>query len=229
MLNPNDYKCTTRGNIFICAANTHQALAIYQVLQDRLRIVASTMAAYRNDVPKSLSTLTSDGRVGPTTALAAQVVLAALGQLVPLPADLQPILSAQARGDEIITLVAQQADVILSYIDTTLTQYPNIMRPQQQMQTVPPAKKPKFPVAGWIAFGSGLLTVGGLVLVARSSQKASSGKEDRSAFLPEPTIEEQEADRREMERMEREATEEEAAEREGGKADEDAEQEDQEP
>jgi hypothetical protein len=189
MLNPTDFKCETRNGVFVCAANTYDSLALYRTLQDRLRAVSGTMAQYRNDVPKSLSTLEVDGRIGPTTALAAQVVLAAMHQLVPLPADLLPILSDTASGDEIITLVSQHADAVLTYIDQTLIAYPTILRPQVQVPP-PAAKKPAISKAGWAAIGGGVLMIGGLLLVAGKTQKATDGRDDRSRFLPDPTDEE---------------------------------------
>lgn len=190
MLNPTDLKCETRNGVFVCVANTHESLALYRTLQDRLRYVAGTMAMYRNDVPKSLSTLDVDGRIGPTTALAAQVVLAAMHQLVPLPDDLVPILSDTASGDEIIQRVSQNADAVLTYIDQTLIAYPTILRPQVQAPTPPPAKKPPISKLGWAAVGGTVLTIGGLLLIAHRAQKATDGRDDRSRFLPDPTDEE---------------------------------------
>ncbi len=189
MLLDNDYKCELRNSVYFCAANTNQSLGLYQTLQERLRVVATTMASYRQDVPRSLATLTSDGRIGPTTALAAQVVLAAFHRLVPMPEPLLPILSDSATGEEIIRLVAQQADLVLAYIDDTLIKYPDIMRPQQ-LRVPQVTKRPGMSKAGWLAVGSAVIVTGGLLLVARSSQRASDGKNDRSQFLPPPTPDE---------------------------------------
>lgn len=190
MLSPDDYKCESRNGIFLCVPNTNDVYSLYRVLQDRLRLVAGTMAAHRPDVPKSLSTLIVDGRPGPTTALAAQVVLAAMHQLAPLPTELLPILSDTAPGDEIIRLVSQHADAVLTYVDQTLTRYPNILQPQvQPLAPLKPAKEPITKVA-FVAAGGATLLLGGLLFAIGRAQKASDGRQDRSHFLPEPTEEE---------------------------------------
>lgn len=192
MLSSEQYKCETRNGVYVCIANTNQSLGLYSVLQERLRAVAGTMAAHRADIPKSLSTLEVDGRIGPTTALAAQVVLAALNQLVALPLELLPVLSDTAAGDEIIRLVAQLADGVLGYIDQTLTQYPNIMQPQVQPLAPTPPKKQKKPIPklAWGVAAGATAMFGGLILILGRAQKASDGRQDRSQFLPEPTDEE---------------------------------------
>jgi len=193
MLDVTDYKCETRYGIYLCAANTNATLGVYNALQDLLRLVGGTMATYRTDVPKSLSTLETDGRIGPTTALAAQIVLAAFNQLVPMPADLLPILSDTSTGDEIIRVVARQADLVLAYLNQTLLLYPSIMRPPAPAAPPVAPKKPKISTLGWVGLGGAVVTIGGLVLIGRGVQRATDGKGDRSQFLPDPTPEEQAA------------------------------------
>lgn len=170
-----DFVCSERNKVYVCAAKTSGALAIYKALQTRVRQVAVEMAKVRPDVPPDLVTIEPDGRIGPTTAIGVQTVLAVLNRTVPLPLDLFPILSVQATSQETIQRIASNGDAVISYIDSTLAAYPDAMK---MPVTLVPFKVSWFPW-GWndvtkgrlIGLGALVVAVGGGVYVGRKIHK----------------------------------------------------------
>jgi hypothetical protein len=159
-----DFQCSEKNKVYVCVANTQPSLQLYKALQTRIRQVAVEMAKVRPDVPPDLVTIEPDGRIGPTTAIGVQTVLAVLNRTVPLPMDLFPILSIQATSQETIARIASLADATLQYIDSTLINYPDAFKMPVTIQTV---KVPWWPPKAWTLMDKRrVVAAGGLVVVA---------------------------------------------------------------
>ena len=190
-----DFDCSSLHNVYICKAKSADATSTYSELQTRVRYVSSLMAKIRSDVPPTLTTLVVDGRPGPTTALGAQMVVAAFSRTVPVPPELAPLIDGTPLpGNELITLVATQAPEILAYMEDVITNHPDALQALvveriKQMVVNPISLKSVLLVVG------GTLVVIGAVYAGRKMEEQRSGLLDQSHFLPDaPDDNEDESD-----------------------------------
>ena len=180
-----DFDCSSLHNVYICKAKLPTATSTFIELQTRVRDVSALMAKARLDVPPTLTTLVVDGRPGPTTALGAQMVVAAFNRTVPVPAELAPLISGEPLpGNELITLVARQAPEIVAYINDVIKNHPNALQAliveRIQQQIVNPISLKSVAMVA----GGALLIIGG-VYAFRKMERQREGLEDQSHFLPD--------------------------------------------
>lgn len=154
------------GRLWICVPQNARAISVIRDLQTMIRNISAQMsAAGRLDVPRDLSVLTIDGRVGPTTALGAQFITAAFAAAVPPPASVAAILTPGISGQDAITQVALSAEDLILYFSDTLNNHPDALtRDPIVIIQAPPRRVPTAQAA---VVGVGLLsTIGGLLGVA---------------------------------------------------------------
>lgn len=183
-----DFACSSLHNVYICKAKTPTATSTFIELQTRVRDVAAALAKVRTDVPPTLTTLVIDGRPGPTTALGAQMIVAAFNRTVPVPAELTPLISAGAGGDELIKLVAAQAAEITAYINGVIKDHPEALHAlivERVTKLIEQQANP-LPLKTVLLVAGGTLLVIGAVYAGRKMERQRAGLEDQSHFLPEP-------------------------------------------
>lgn len=185
MLPAGSATCSTTNGVFFCMPKTPAALDAYEALQDRVRIVVSTMAQAGRQVPQGLTTLISDGRIGPTTAIGVQLVLAVLATVASTPTALAPVLDPTAAPDALIATIAANADDALAYIDATLMTYPDVVKQPTQTQIVTQVLKQTLltkqnVIAGLVGLGA----VGGMGMLLYGLHKRRDGRHDSSGMLP---------------------------------------------
>lgn len=178
-----DFDCSSLHSVFICKATQPLATTAYTLLQKQVKYVATEMAKVRTDVPATLSTLVVDGRVGPTTALGAQVVLAAFQRTVPLPESLAPVLAPGASTEDAVTSVAVLAPEITAYIAGVLKDHPEALR-ALVVEKVIDKWKSRISLKAMLIAGGGIAALVGVAIIARKMERQRAGVEDGSHFLP---------------------------------------------
>lgn len=161
-----DIRCQTLGRLWICVPQNARSIAVIKDLQQLIRNISTQMAAVgRLDVPKDLAVLDVDGRVGPTTALGAQFITAAFAAAVAPPPEVAAILAQGLSAKDTITLVAQHAEQLIVYFNSTLQNFPAALTKDPIVIIKEPPRR--VPTAQAAVVGIGLLsTVGGLLSAA---------------------------------------------------------------
>ena len=176
-----DFVCDTSKGIVLCSPLTPEAESAYKVLQLALaRLVAQ--------IPGVRTKIDVDGVIGPTVALATQMVFTRMSQGHPEVArELGALIYAPA--EQAILGVAEHADALAGYIDKIITDDPNAVRSPKP----PPAPAPEDPVKflkriftkkRLLAGAATLAGFAGLAVVATASSARALGRVDRSGFLP---------------------------------------------
>ncbi len=188
-----DFACDNLHGVYVCqvkagsmAATAKQAFVDLQTL---IRKVSSLLATVRTDVPPGLTTIIVDGRPGPTTALGAQMIVAAFGRTVPVPPALAPLVTAGTPDQDIIKLTAANAAEINSYINDVITNHPEALRALQvdagAHAVANAAGVPQISLQTLGLITGGVLLVVGGVYLFRRMEREHAGLDDKSYMLPE--------------------------------------------
>lgn len=181
-----------------CSAKSPTADAIYGALAVRVRVALGQMA--QAGVPSTIQEITIGPTIGAAFTLACQNIVGLLVYVAPPPPSLQPLLSPNVAPHELVAVVGNHADDIMSYIDQTLMAKPDAFAAvvaavqHAQQNPAPPMGSPAQQVIAplltkdrLVAIGTSALIVGSLIWFAHSSSKRLSGRVDRSRMLePDP-------------------------------------------
>lgn len=169
-----DFDCSSTGVSYLCAARRSDGEQAFLALQQTLRAALTALQAMQ-PIPASTRDLPVDGRITASTALAVQTVLASLSNRLPVPPDLQPLLSRTADPSTLVRGVASAAMELTRYIDAAAR------RPAPSVRYQP---APVLKTIGVI--GASVAALGGILAIAHAMSQRSSGRVDRSGLLPPP-------------------------------------------
>lgn len=185
--------CRFEHGVATCVARQPSSEVVYQQLAARMKTALGQLQAMGVRLPVQEITLGST--IGASMVIAVQGVVGLLSVIVPLPPSLQPLFDPNMQPPQLVAVVGNHADEIVAYVDAALLAQPDAFRvaagsaktaPQQPIGAASQALNALFTKDRLVAIGVGVGVIGGLIALARSSDRRLSGKVDRSRLFHDP-------------------------------------------
>lgn len=193
MLPADTFSCSFNHGIATCVARQPSAEAAYKLLALRVKAGIGQLAQVGIQIP--VQEITIGLTIGAGMVLATQSIVGLISLVSPLPPALSGLFEPNAQPQQLVAIVAANADEIVSYIDNTLAVNPNAFQQAVMTAKAPPpqpigagsqALGALFTKDRMIALGTGVLVVGSLIALARSADRRLSGKVDRAGMFHDP-------------------------------------------
>ena len=181
-----DFACGEAGGVFSCPATSEKAKAIYGHLQAQLKALGTELTKARSDVPPNMLAIVPDGRIGPSTVLAAQYLLTTINRTVPVPPMLAALIAPTVSAQDAIKLTAINAEALNAFFIEIAKTRPaafTTKTPEPTVTKVPSRVAPLL-LKSAAAIGGGITLMIILAAITRKANRKAAGVEDGRHFLP---------------------------------------------